>query len=407
MISQVEPSGAVVRSGADSPRLLGQINDQIVLGLLLDHGPMTRSRIGELTGLSKPTISALLDRLSSRHLVEEAGAVSRGPGPKARTYRVNPSAGYVIGIHVEERGSVAALASLTGDIVASYTVDIPDRREARPRDEIRRAVDGVTAAAGLERSQVDRVVVATPGVIDPATGALRHARHLHGWEEPGLRDALEHDLGLPVSHGNDVNLAAVAEGLRGAARDRSDYALLWLDRGVGLGLVSGGRIRVGAHGGAGEIGYLPAPGLSDLPRVDQGATGAFQQLVGHQGIRELAEQHRIHGTGAADIVAQAARAGEPGDEFLTALADRIAIGAAAVAALIDPELIILGGPVAHAGGRRLVDLVSAGLGRVSFVCPPLAASTVGDDGVLTGALEVALQAVRSRLFGQPMAALLG
>jgi predicted NBD/HSP70 family sugar kinase len=262
-------------------------------------------------------------------------------------------------------------------------------------------------AAGLRYGQVDQVVIATPGVIDPRTGALRHARHLHGWEEPGLREALEHDLRLPVSHGNDVNLAAVAEGLQGSAQDRSDYALLWLDRGVGLGLVSGGRIRVGAHGGAGEIGYLPAPGLPELPRVDRGAAGAFQQLAGLQGIRALAKEHDIHGASTAEIVEHAARAGEDGEAFLAELASRIAIGAAAVAALIDPELIILGGPVAHAGGSRLLGLVGAGLGRLSFVCPPLALSALGDDGVLTGALEVALQDVRSRLFGQPMAALLG
>lgn len=407
MIAQVKPSGAVVRSGADSPRLLGQINDQIVLGLLLDHGPLTRSQIGELTGLSKPTVSALLDRLSSRRLIEEAGVVTRGPGPKARTYRVNASAGYVIGIHVEQRGSIAALATLTGDIAAMHTVAVPQRRGADPRDEVRTVVDGVLAATGLRRTQVDQIVVATPGVIDPQTGALRHARHLHGWEEPGLRDDLARDLGIPVSHGNDVNLAAVAEGLQGAAQNHSDYALLWLGRGVGLGLVSGGTLRTGAHGGAGEIGYLPAPGLAELPRVDRGAAGAFQQLAGGQGIRALAKEFRIRGTEPAEIVAQAVEAGAVGDEFLQRLASRIAIGAAAVATLLDPEVVILGGPVARAGGSRLLELVTADMGRLAFVRPPIMLSTISHEGVLAGAIEVALQDVRSRLFGQPIAALLG
>lgn len=407
MIAQVEPSGAVVRSGADSPRLLGQINDQIVLGLLLDHGPMTRSQIGELTGLSKPTVSALLDRLSARQLIEEAGMITRGPGPKARTYRVNSAAGYVIGIHVEQRGSVAALASLTGEIGATYAVSVPQRRGADPRDEIARAVDGVLDAVGLHRQQVDQVVVATPGVIDPQTGAVRHARHLHGWEEPGLRDALAHDLGIPVSHGNDVNLAAVAEGIHGSARGVGDYAVMWLGRGVGLGLVSGGVLRTGAHGGAGEIGYLPAPGLPELPRVDRGAAGAFQQLVGGQGIRALAKEHGIRGTEPGDIIENAQADGEESAAFFAELAARIAIGAAAVATLLDPELIILSGPVAKAGGQRLVDAVGVHLSRLSFVRPALRLSAVSDEGVMAGAIEVALQDVRSRLFGQPMAALLG
>lgn len=407
MIAQVEPSGAVVRSGADSPRLLGQINDQIVLGLLLDHGPMTRSQIGELTGLSKPTISALLDRLSSRQLIEEAGLVTRGPGPRARTYQVNSSAGYVIGIQVEQRGSIAALASLTGEIAATHSVEVPQRRGANPRHEVLQAVDGVLSSAGLRRQQVDQIVIATPGVMDPQTGALRHARHLHGWEEPGLRDALASELGIPLSHGNDVNLAAVAEGLQGAARNHSDYALLWLGRGVGLGLISGGRLRTGAHGGAGEIGYLLTPWMDELPRVDRGAAGAFQQLVGGQGIRALAKEHDIRGMAPVEILTNAAAAGVKGGQFFAALASRIAVGAAAVATLLDPGLIILGGPVARAGGTRLLELVVADLGHLAFVRPSVRLSMIGDEGVLTGAIEVALQDVRSRLFGQPMAALLG
>lgn len=407
MIAQVEPSGAVVRSGADSPRLLGQINDQIVLGLLLDHGPLTRGQIGEQTGLSKPTVSALLERLSARQLIEEAGMITRGPGPKARTYRVNPAAGYVIGIHVEQRGSIASLASLTGEIKATATVSVPQRRGADPRDEIRTVVQSVLDDAGLRHEQVDQIVVATPGVIDPQSGALRHARHLHGWEEPGLRDTLARELGVPVSHGNDVNLAAVAEGLHGAAQGVPDYAVLWLGRGVGLGLVSDGTLRIGAHGGAGEIGYLPAPGLAELPRVDRGAAGAFQQLVGGQGIRALGKQYKVRGAEPIDIVRNAVAAKSGGEEFLTEWASRIAIGAAAVATLLDPGLIILGGPLANAGGQRLVDMVSTHLARLAFVRPPLKLSAVTDEGVMAGAIEVALQDVRSRLFGQPMAALLG
>ncbi len=405
MMDQMESSGAVIRSGADSPRLLGQINDQIVLGLLLDHGPMTRARIGELTGLSKPTVSALLERLAARELIQEAGMVAGGPGPRAKTYRVNSAAGHVVGVHVEQHGSVAALASLIGEVVASHTVPVPQRRDSDPHDEARSAVDGVIAAAGLTRADINQVVIATPGVIDPVTGALRHARHLHGWEKPGLREEIEQDLGIPVSHGNDVNLAAVAEGSQGAARGRDDYAVLWLGRGVGLGLVFDGRLRAGAHGGAGEIGYLPVHGLDEQPRVDRGAAGAFQQLVGGQGIRALARTYGIRGSDPAAIVQQALQSRD-GDELLAELAARIATGAAAISTILDPGLLVLGGPVALAGGRRLLDLVSAHLGRVAFVRPPVALTQITEEGVLTGAIEVALQDVRGRLFGQSVAGLL-
>ncbi|HEY7816532.1 MAG TPA: ROK family protein, partial [Nakamurella sp.] len=210
------PTGSGSRPTADSPRLLGQINDQVVLSLLLEHGPLTRGQVGELTGLSKPTVSSLLQRLGGRGLVTTTGVVTGGPGPNARIYAVNPSAGHVIGVHVEREGSVAGLATLTGEVVATESVAVVQRRDADPIAEISAAVRGVLDAAGLEKGAVHRVVVATPGVIDPVTGLLRHARHLHGWEAPGIQDRISAALGLPVSHGNDVNLAAVAEGLTGA-----------------------------------------------------------------------------------------------------------------------------------------------------------------------------------------------
>jgi predicted NBD/HSP70 family sugar kinase len=407
--SVIPPETAVspTRATADSPRLLREINDQVVLSLLLDQGPMTRGQIGEITGLSKPTVSSLLDRLGNRGLVTTTGVVAGRPGPNARIYAVNAAAGHVVGVHVEQHSSVAGLASLTGDLIATHKVPVLQRRANDPVREVAQAMDGVLAAAGLTRDAVDRVVVATPGVIDPITGILRHARHLHGWEAPGLAERISSALDVSVSHGNDVNLAAVAEGLLGAAKGEPDYALLWLDRGVGLGMVLGGSLRAGAHGGAGEIGYLPAPGLTNLPRVDRGAAGAFQQRAGGQGIRALAKEHDIRGTEPSSIVASALQAGPRGEALLVALADRIAVGAAAIATVLDPGVLILGGPVALAGGQRLLDLVVAGMGRISFVRPPMRLSTVIEDGVLHGAIEVGLQEVRSRLFGEPVAALLG
>ncbi len=392
------PNTAEQRS-ADSPRLLREINDQVVLRLLLEHGQLTRGRIGELTGLSKPTVSSLLSRLEARGLVTTTGVVAGGPGPNARIYAVASRAAHVIGVHVEQGGCVAGLATLTGDLVATFDVPVQERRVASPVGEISAAVDGVLAAGGLTRQAVHRVVVATPGVIDPATGRLRHARHIRGWETPGLIDRLTETLGIPVIHGNDVNLAAVAEGTHGVAQDSSDYALLWLDRGVGLGLVLGGALRAGAHGGAGEIGYLGVPGV-DAPRADRGGTGGFQQLVGGQGLKVLARRYGVRGSTPAGIVSSALAAGGPGDALIAELASGIAIGAAAVTNLIDPGLLVIGGPVALAGGQVLLDLVVTHLHQISFVRPPVVLTTLVSDGVLLGAIEVALRVVRGQLFGQ-------
>lgn len=392
-------AASVAGRSAGSPRLLREINDQLVLGLLLDQGAMTRSTIGERTGLSKPTVSSLLGGLEQRGLVVTTGEVANGPGPRARIYAVNPAAAYVIGIHVEQHGCVAALAGLTGEIVATRAVDVPARRRSAPVDEITAAVSGVLNGADIRPDQVQQVLIATPGVIDPVTGTLRHARHLSGWESPDLIAELSNTLGIEVRHGNDVNLAAVAEGVHGAAKGRNDYALLWLDRGVGLGMVLEGRLRHGAHGGAGEIGYLPVPGV-DRPRVDRGAPGAFQQRVGGQSLQALAKKYGIRRREPAAIVAAALTAGGAGAGLIDDLADGIAMGGAAITTLVDPGLLVVGGPVGLAGGNVLLDKVVARMRQISFVRPEVVLSTVTTDGVLHGAVEVALDRTRTRMFGR-------
>ena len=140
-----------------------------------------------------------------------------------------------------------------------------------------------------------------------------------------------------------------------------------------------GRLRSGAHGGAGEIGYLPVPGVP-RPRVDRGGAGAFQQLVGGHGMRNMARRHGLRGGEPAAMVAAARAAGDEGDAFIDELAEGIAQGAAGVITVVDPGLLVLGGPVALAGGTVLLEKVVMALRRLSFVRPQVELSTVTTDG---------------------------
>src|SRR6476619_7691022 len=95
-----------------TPRLLRGMNDRAALELLLEYGPLSRSRLGELTGLSKPTAAQLLSRLADAGLVIASGSSEGGPGPRAQLYAVNPGAAYVAGLDVAPHGIVAAVADL-------------------------------------------------------------------------------------------------------------------------------------------------------------------------------------------------------------------------------------------------------------------------------------------------------
>src|SRR3954468_4980084 len=100
-----------------TPRLLRGINDRAALDLLLEHGPLSRTRLGELTGLSKPTASQLLARLERAGLLLATGVSEGAPGRSAQLYEVNPASAYVAALDVTPTRILAAVADLTGRLV--------------------------------------------------------------------------------------------------------------------------------------------------------------------------------------------------------------------------------------------------------------------------------------------------
>lgn len=101
------------------------MNDRAALDLLLEHGPLSRTRIGKLTGLSKPTASQLLARLEAAGLVVATGTVAGRPGPNAQLYAVNARAAHVAGLDVNAQRIVAAVADVTGETVGEFELRTP------------------------------------------------------------------------------------------------------------------------------------------------------------------------------------------------------------------------------------------------------------------------------------------
>ncbi|MGW3566645.1 ROK family transcriptional regulator [Streptomyces sp. NPDC000941] len=389
-----------------TPRVLRAMNDRAALELLVAHGPLTRTRLGELTGLSKPTASQLLTRLEAAGLVRTTGNVTGRPGPNAQLYEINPAAAHVAALAVDQEGITAAVADITGQVLGEHRVNAEATAESvrnRTGELVAEAVDGALAAAGLTRDDLRQTVIGTPGALDPHTGVLRYAPHLPGWQSRTMRDELAEVLGTPLVIENDVNLAAVAEQHHGTAQDFDDFALVWADEGVGAAIVLGGTLLRGATGGAGEIGYMPLPGAPLARGGDDSAArpdggGGFQKLVGSPAVVELAREHGIQAPTATKALASALRTPGAGDAVLTELARRLATGLASVVAVVDPELVVLSGQVAQAGGERLRELVEAEMTGLALPRPRLRISAVEGDPILIGALQTALADARHTVF---------
>ncbi|MFJ4684947.1 ROK family protein [Streptomyces sp. NPDC091377] len=390
-----------------TPRVLRAMNDRAALDLLLEHGPLSRTRVGKLTGLSKPTASQLLARLEAAGLVRATGTSEGRPGPNAQLYAVDPTAAHAAALDVTPGRIRAAVADITGRTVGEHALPTPGRRPATTVvRQVTDALDGAVKAAGLTRADIHRLVIGTPGAFDPGTGRLRYASHLPGWHSPTLLEELAVALPMPVEYENDVNLVALAEQRLGAARGHDDFVLLWNQEGLGAALVLGGRLHRGWTGGAGEVGFLPVPGTPLVRHVTKANSGGFQELAGSQAVPRLAAELGFTDLPSGDYCEVAAALVEQAVErdtardrlLLETYATRLATGLASLVSVLDPELVVLSGSALTAGGERLRALVQAELEELAAPRPRLVVGDVTEHPVLRGALESSLATTRDEVF---------
>lgn len=388
--------------GPGTPKLLRAMNDRAALELLITEGPLTRTQIGGRTGLSKVTASQLLSRLEERGLVEVVGERASGRGPNAALYAVVPASAYVAGLEVGPGGVTAGIADITGHIVSEVTVD-PNTADD-PVAVVHNAVAKACRSAKVAVSRLNAFVIGSPGVVDPRTGDVEFAFDLPSWHQ-GVLGALRTDLRRPVVIENDVNLVAVAERAYGAAVGADDFALIWVDRGIGLAVMLGGRLHRGSSGGAGEIGYLPVPGVPLPEGVTESMTwgtpalaGGFGSLVGADAVRDLARGHGFTEPTAVECVRAAAADEDRGGPFLDELAERLSYGVAAVNIVLDPGLLVIAGELGRLGGTPLARRVERAVARICPTRPRVAVTEVEGNPVLRGALHAALTQAREDVF---------
>ncbi|MFF4196319.1 ROK family protein [Nonomuraea sp. NPDC001831] len=388
-----------MRRDLANPRLLRVLNERRLLDQLHEHGPASRADLAKSTGLSKPTVSAALAGLAEDGLVHLVGEVSGRPGPVSSLYDVNAASTHVAGIDIGRDWIRVAVADLRG----TFAGRTDGRNTARTSAELAALVGELARAAAREAEvewrSITCAVVGSPGVYDPVRGGLDFAPNLPG--PPDLADRLHAALGVDLVIENDINLAAVGEHVHGAGRGKANFALVSIGTGVGMGIVINGELYVGARGAAGEVSYIPAaedPPASAPPAVpfaqdadflahdgDPFTHGATEAATSAPGVVRAARAAGLELETAREVFAAAAEGNEAARSVVEAEGRRIGGLLVAVAAVLDPEVIVLSGGV----GRNL-DLLGASVERriaeLGPLRPRVVASALGDSGVLLGAV---------------------
>ncbi|WP_405579260.1 ROK family transcriptional regulator [Streptomyces sp. NBC_01092] len=415
-----------------SPSTARAINDRLALRLLQREGSLTAMQLKQLTGLSRPTVADLVERLTDAGLISVVGeAGEQRRGPNAKLYGIVAGRAHLAALDVRTEGVSVVVSDLVGTVLADASVPIGGDTGTGPAVEQAVAlVERVVKEAGADR--LHTVGIGAPGLIDPASGELRDSSGLPEWHRRLVATLQERLPEARVSVENETNLAALAEQRDGVAADRDTFVLLWLGHGTGAAVVLDGALRRGASGGTGEIGFLPVPGTTGLPSAVD-CEGGFHSLAGSAAIVSLAGEYGLtvedpsapepHAAGVVrEAVTLAARVGnaEAGDgrsghdgptaglgdaasadRFLDALADRLAIGVASVVAVLDPGCVVLGGEVGQAGGEALAARVEKRIRQMSPLATVVRPSGLGGGAVLRGALLTARDAAQDELFAPP------
>ncbi|RCG32218.1 ROK family transcriptional regulator [Sphaerisporangium album] len=380
------------------------MNERAVFAEIFKLGKVSRPELAQATGLSKPTISMALADLERARLVRPIGLRTGNAGRAALLYEIRPQAGWVLAVDVGREFVRLALADLVGDIAARRDEhrkggETPGELVAWLAGLARELVD----EAGVDLADITLTVFGTPGIHDKETCSLQLAPNLPGWGRPGAIELLAGVAGeAPYLVENDVDLAAVGEGAYGLGQGMAHFALVWIGTGIGMGIVIDGKLYRGYQGAAGEISYMPV-GEGD-PLVNRGR-GMLESVASADGVVALATRLGMRGVTSAKDVFDAARAGDDvARQVVAAEADHIAHALAGVIAVLDPEMVVLGGGIGAQAGDLLIGPVADGLrDLVALRVPMIRASTLGTEAVLLGAMAVGLTKARDLVFERAVA----
>jgi glucokinase len=378
-----------------SAALRGSSAQQVLGFLLAQSEPVTRPQVALACSLSRPTVFAAMARLTEQGLVAEVGQRSGVPGRSASLFEVAPGAGLVVGIDIGGSNLRVALADVRGRLLAEHR----DETSSQGGDAVvRQVVELVDRVRSGQDEDVAPAVVAVsvPGVVD-ADGSTVHYAWNIGQREPfDVRSPLAAALGAPVVLENNVNLAAIGEQWRGAARDLETFAVIAVGAGVGAGIVHAGRLLRGAHGAAGEVAFLPLePGYQRRRAAAPDEAGGLillRRARARRGWRDGSPP-----TSVADLFARAADGESLAVELVEEEGRRIAEIVASVCAVVDPSTVILTGGV---GSNEALAARTGELVRELAPFPPdVVRSDLGERASLVGAVALGVRTAQASLVG--------
>jgi predicted NBD/HSP70 family sugar kinase len=370
---------APASSGSD-PALLRRLNTELALRTVRDLGEMTLAEVARVAGLARSTTADVLGDLVRSGIVAELQPASGRSGRPARRYAFRADAGYVAGVGIDSTGVQVVLCDLSGDVIVTSAGEL-GAHAASPVRIARQVVEEALREAGLRPRLLRAVGVGVPGVVGAAGDIL--ICHSHpDWDGVDLAGTLSRELRCPVLVENRGRMAVLGEVWRGIGDGVQDLIFVHAGARNGVGVIAGGVLLRGRHGAAGEIGHHPALSWTGQRRYRDDLAELYPEL------------------GLTDAAAAAFAAATRGEPRAGALVERyvgdLAEGINALVLVVNPELVVVGGPITR-GGEPVLAALRSRIEEVALFPPKVRFSALGDDVVALGAARRALLRIEENL----------
>ena len=396
------PPGATI----DTPVNLREVGRLRVLEALHSQPRSSRPELVRVTGLSRATISSLVADLVATGLVaeEEPGGDELEPrrtGRPAQALSLVPTAGYAVGADIGHQHVRVVLCDLFGTVLWEHWVakDV-DRAPGETLDLVAVLVDRALQETGVARDRVLGIGAGIASPVEKGSGELGAEGIMPGWVGLHLTDELSRRTELPVRVTNDANAGALAELLYGAGRQVADMVYVRLSAGIGAGIVSDGRLLLGARGLAGEIGHLPL--LTDGLICRCGNRGCLETVASPVAIARLLSQSWGRQVAPRELPALIRQRNSGALRAIRDAGDAVGRALSTLVTLLNPRLVVVGGELAGAG-EDLLEPLRAGVHRHTLPSAArgieIVAGGLGDNAEVRGAAGLVLTAAPQLLKG--------
>jgi predicted NBD/HSP70 family sugar kinase len=401
-VGKSSPLGSVANTPvATTTAVVRVINERAVYQQITRLGTASASQLVAATGLSKATIGLALGSLERVGLISQVGHRVGQVGRAPRLYVIRPDAGRAMAVDVGASWIRLAVADLSGAITARADHRVRALAASALAEQIGEVARATAADAGVSLDDITHTVLGFPGIYEPDADRIMAAPNLPGWEQPGSVAALRARLGPRFSIDNDVNLATVAEQEHGTGARAGNFVFVSVGTGIGMGIVIGGDLYRGSSGRAGEISFLPVgDGPGQLPAPDVRQHGILETVASADGVLSAAKRLGMIAA-SAEQVFDAARSGhDAAVQVVHDEASHLARALAAVIAVLDPGLIVIGGGVGGNADLLLEPTKRLLGGLLALPPPPIEMSMLGRDAVVLGGLAAGLDRARDDVLAQ-------